>query len=56
MIKEQGVSPGSPAHQVLLAPDVGGAGVQDPPLPPLHTWTTLHTSPQNLQVEDFKLK
>ena len=42
MVEYEGVSPGPPAHQVLLAPDVGGGGVQDPPLSPLEAGAALN--------------
>ena len=47
MVEYEGVSPGSPAHQVLLAPDVGVGGVQDAPLPPLEAGTALNPASED---------
>ena len=47
MIEYEGVSPWSPAHQVLLAPDIGVGGVQHTPLPPLETGTALNPSSED---------
>ena len=47
MIEYEGVSPGSPADQVLLAPDVGVGGVQDAPLPPLQPRTALNPASED---------
>ena len=47
MVEYEGVSPWPPAHEVLLTPDVGGGGVQDPPLTPLEAGTALYPSSEN---------
>ena len=47
MVKYEGVSPGPPAHEVLLAPDVGGGGVQNPPLPSLEAGAALYPPSEN---------
>ena len=47
MVEYEGVSPGSPAHQVLLAPDVGVGGVQHAPLPPLEPGTALNPASED---------